>query len=292
MSNVLNRRQVVARGILAVPVLVGAFRRQGATASVESRLTELEARSGGRLGVAALDLASGRRIGHRADERFAMCSTFKFLAAALVLSRVDRGQERLDRRIVFTREDLVTFSPVTEQRAGGEGMTVAELCDAAMTRSDNTAGNLLLASFGGPAALTAWVRSLGDGVTRLDRIEPDLNDVPAGDPRDTTTPRAMTDHLNRIVLGEVLSPASRTRITEWLIANTTGNDRIRAGLPKHWRVGDKTGTGYHGATNDVGVTWPPDRQPLIISVYYAGSTAAGAARSAVIAEAARIVSGA
>ena len=292
MSNVLTRRQVLARGILAFPVLVGAFGRQGSTASSESRLADLEAKSGGRLGVAALDLATGRRIAHRGDERFAMCSTFKFLAAAHVLARVDRGEERLDRRIVFTRQDIVTYSPVTEKRVGGEGMTMAELCEAAMTVSDNTAGNLLLASFGGPAGLTTWVRSLGDGVTRLDRIEPELNDVPPGDPRDTTTPAAMTENLNRIVLGDVLSQPSRDRITRWLVASTTGNDRLRAGLPNGWRVGDKTGTGYHGATNDVGVAWPPDRRPLVISVYYAGSSATAAVRSAVIAEAARIVSSA
>lgn len=286
----LTRRRVFARGILALPVLVGAFRRQGSTAAPEPRLADLEAKSGGRLGVAALDLTTGRRIAHRGDERFAMCSTFKFLAASLVLARVDRGEERLDRRIVFTQQDIVTYSPVTEKRVGGEGMSMAELCEAAMTVSDNTAGNLLLASFGGPAGLTTWVRSLGDAVTRLDRIEPELNDVPPGDPRDTTTPAAMTENLNRIVVGDVLSQPSRNRIIAWLVASTTGNDRLRAGLPNGWRVGDKTGTGYHGATNDVGVAWPPGRAPFIISVYYTGSTATAAARSAVIAEAARIVS--
>jgi beta-lactamase class A len=253
-------------------------------------LKELETRHGGRLGVAALDLATGRRVTHRGNERFAMCSTFKFLAAALVLSRVDRGEERLDRRIAVRREDLVTYSPVTEQRAGGHGMTVAELCDAALTVSDNTAGNLILASFGGPPALTAFVRSLGDSVTRLDRIETELNEATPGDPRDTTSPNAMTGNLHRIAMGGVLSPPSRERLIAWLIASTTGASRLRAGFPSGWRVGDKTGSGNHGATNDIAVAWPPDREPLLVSAYYAESSASAIDRSAVLADVARIVS--
>lgn len=290
MSNTLTRREILARGVLALPVLIGAFRRQGAPAGFEARLADLEAKHGGRLGVAALDLATGRRIAYRGDERFAMCSTFKFLAAALVLSRVDRGEERLDRRITFTQHDIVTYSPMTEKRVGGEGMTVAELCHAAMTVSDNTAGNLLLASFGGPPAVTAYARSLGDTVTRLDRIEPDLNEATPGDPRDTTSPLAMLGNLNRIVLGDALSTASRTRLTDWLVANTTGNARLRAGFPKEWRIGDKTGSGNHNSTNDIAVAWPPSRAPILVSAYYAESDAPAAERYGVLASVARIVS--
>jgi beta-lactamase class A len=282
-----TRRQTLA--MFAAPLFAGAFRRQGLTDRQESRLAELEARYGGRLGVAALDPASGRRIVHRGDDRFAMCSTFKFLAAALVLSRVDRGEERLDRRIVFSERDLVTYSPVTERRVSGQGMTVAELCEAAMTASDNTAGNLLLAGFGGPPALTAFARSLGDTITRLDRIETELNEATPGDPRDTTSPNAMADNLNRIVLGNVLAARSRDRLVEWLVACTTGAARLRAGFPAGWRVGDKTGSGNHGVTNDIAVAWPPDRKPLIVATYYAESSASATDRNTVLAAVARII---
>jgi beta-lactamase class A len=274
--------------MLVTPWLAQALTRPAAS-DVKARLVELEGRSGGRLGVAALDLGSGQRIGHRGDERFAMCSTFKFLAVAFVLGRVDRGEERLDRRITFSEQDLVAYSPVTKDHAGGRGLTIEELCDAAITVSDNTAGNLLLAGFGGPVALTAYVRSLGDSVTRLDRIETDLNEATPGDPRDTTTPSAMLDNIRRIVLGDQLSARSREQLTAWLVASKTGASRLRAGLPKHWRVGDKTGTGEHGATNDIAVAWPPDRGPLILSAYYAESTAPIEKRSAVLADVARIV---
>ncbi len=255
-------------------------------------MANLEAVHGGRLGVAVLDTGRRTRIEHRADERFPLCSTFKFLAAALVLARIDRGEETLDRRIVYTEAELVPYSPVTEQFAGVEGMTLADLCAAALTRSDNTAGNLLLASFGGPAVLTAYARELGDSVTRLDRIEPALNEAAPGDPRDTTTPAAMLANLEKIVLGDALSPSSRERMTAWLLANTTGNARLRAGLPPDWRIGDKTGSSTNGVANDIAVLWPPDRPPLVIAAYYlAGSPSALEARDAVLADVARIVAG-
>src|SRR4051794_38396873 len=220
MAVAITRRAALAGALLATP----AWRRAWATdeGGAPGRLAALEARSGGRLGVAALDTGTGARIGRREDERFALSSTFKFLAAAFVLARVDRGEERLERRVVFTERDLVTYSPATKEHVGPEGMSVGELCEAAMTLSDNTAGNLLLASFGGPAALTAFARTLGDEVTRLDRIETELNEAAPGDPRDTTTPSAMVENLRRLLFGEVLSPASRERLAAWLVANTTG----------------------------------------------------------------------
>src|SRR5262249_24079474 len=176
--------------------------------SVEARLAELEARSRGRLGVAVLNVATGRLIGNRIDERFAMCSTFKALAAAFVLARVDRGEKRLDRRIAFSEQELVRPYAATKPHVGLDGMTVMELCEAAVTVSDSTAANLLLASFGGPTALTAYLRSLGDSVTRLDRVELDLNRVEPGDPRDTTSPTAMVRTLRQLILGNGLSEAS------------------------------------------------------------------------------------
>jgi beta-lactamase class A len=255
-------------------------------------LSRLEAESGGRLGVAVLDTQAGARMGHRADQPFPMCSTFKVLAVGAILSRVDADAEKLDRRIVFTKADLVPYSPVTERQLGGDGMSLAELCEAAITRSDNTAANLLLASLGGPAKLTTFVRTLGDQVTRLDRIEPDLNEALPDDPRDTTTPNAMLSNLGKLVLGEALSSASRDQLKAWMISNKTGDARLRAGLPAGWRVGDKTGSGARGTANDVAVIWPADRAPILVSVYLTGASGSTDQQNATIAAVARAVSAA
>jgi len=292
---VVSRRGALAGSLLALPVLAAlpAAARAQANPDAEARLAELERAQGGRLGVAALNLATGARIGHRADERFLLCSTFKALAAALVLARVDRKEERLDRRIVFSEKDVVaTASDVTKRRVGGAGMTVAELCDAAVTYSDNTAGNLLLASFGGPAGLTAFLRSTGDQVTRLDRREPELNAYAApGDPRDTTTPAAMLETLRRLLFGDVLSSPSRHQLAAWLVTNKTGDARLRAGFPAGWLVGDKTGTGGNpeASTNDVAVAWTPDRGAIVVTAYCELPSKTPEQRSAVIAEIGRIV---
>jgi beta-lactamase class A len=275
----IARRTIFAAPLLTLP----AFANDTGAA-----LADLERRNGGRLGVAVLDTANGHRAGLRSDERFPLTSTFKFLAAALVLARVDRGQDRLDRRIVFSADDLVTYSPVTKDHVGPAGMSVAEICKAAVTLSDNTAGNLMLASFGGPAALTAYARSLGDGLTRLDRIETALNEAAPGDPRDTTTPSAMLGNIQRLLVGDALSTESRQRLTQWLLDSKTGAKRLRAGLPSDWRVGDKTGGGDNGTANDIAVAWPPGRAPILVAVYFTGSTIADDARNAVIADAGRI----
>jgi beta-lactamase class A len=287
----ITRRAALAGVVLSVPALASPWASLQAAeiGKAETRLAELEARSGGRIGVAVLHVATGRRAGHRANERFALCSTFKLLAAACVLARVDRGEERLDRRVVFTARDIVAYSPATQARTGGAGMTLAELCHAAITLSDNTAGNLLLASFGGPTGLTAFARSLGDEVTRLDRIETELNEATPGDPRDTTSPAAMLESMRQLVVGDALSEASRAQLTDWLVANTTGDRRLRAGLPKDWRVGDKTGSGGNGATNDVAVAWPPGRGPILVTAYHAEAPGSADAHNAVLAEVGRIV---
>lgn len=253
------------------------------------QLMALERRHGGRLGVAVYVADTGRRINHRGEQRFPMCSTFKFLAAAQVLARVDRGEEDLQRPIVFDDEVLVTYSPVTQSRTGPPGMTVAELCHAAVAVSDNTAANLLLATLGGPGGLTAFVRSLGDRHTRLDRIEPELNEATPGDPRDTTTPAAMLADMRALLLGDRLSPSSRTRLGDWLVASTTGGKRLRAGFPPDWRAGDKTGTSGNGVFNDIAIAWPPGRGPRLVTAYYAGSSASAAQADAVLAEVGRIV---
>jgi beta-lactamase class A len=257
-------------------------------ALLPAALTRIEAEHGGRLGVAVLDTGSGRQAGHRTEERFPLCSTFKFLAAAFVLARVDRKEESLTRRIVYAKGDLVPYSPVTEKHVGGEGLTVGEICEAAMTLSDNTAGNLLLGSFGGPAGLTAHMRSLGDQVTRLDRWETALNEARPGDPRDTTTPAAMGEILRQTVCGTALSASSREQLTAWLVANRTGDKRLRAGVPKGWRVGDKTGSGENNTTNDIAVIWPPGRAPIIVAAYYVEARVPDDERNAALSEVGRL----
>ncbi|WP_437958308.1 class A beta-lactamase [Sorangium sp. So ce119] len=253
-------------------------------------LARIEAQLGGRLGVAALDTANGARIGHRAGERFAMCSTFKALLAANLLARVDQGQLALDHRVTYREADLLEHAPVTRARLAEGGLTVEELCAAAVETSDNTAANLLLAQIGGPAGLTAYLRSLGDQVTRLDRDEPALNSSLPGDPRDTTTPDAMTDTCRTILVDErALRQASRARLTAWMVRSTTGLARLRAGLPSDWVVGDKTGTGANGAANDVAVAWPPSRAPIVIACFVNAPAASAEARNAAHAEVARLV---
>ncbi len=246
-------------------------------------LARIEAGTGGRLGVAVIDTSTGLQGGYRTAERFPICSTFKVLASGAILARVDAGQEQLSRRVYFTASDVVANSPITKGRVGGQGMTLAELCAAAIDYSDNTAGNMLLRQIGGPAGLTAFARALGDPVTRLDRIETALNEALSGDPRDTTTPQAMLADLEALTLGSVLSVTSRDQLVAWLKANTTGGTRLRAGLPKDWQVGDKTGTGDRGTANDIAIAWPPVRKPILVTVYLTGATVSAEAQSAAIA---------
>jgi beta-lactamase class A len=286
----MNRRNALRAGLLGAAALVlsPGIARESAGTDAHARLARLERRHGGRLGVAILDTASGHHVMHRGEERFLMCSTFKLLAVAAVLARVDRGAERLDRRIVIAPSALLAYAPVTRQHVGTPGMRVDELCRAAITVSDNTAANLLLASLGGPSAVTGFVRGLGDPVTRLDRIEPVLNVGSPGDIRDTTTPHAMLATMRKLLLGDVLAASSRQRLIAWLLACRTGVEQLRAGFPHDWVAGDKTGSGSHGETNDVAVVWPPGRKPLLVTAYYADSPVGAVERKRVLAEVGRI----
>ena len=234
-----------------------------------ARFRALEERYGARLGVHAHDVSTGRTLAHRDDERFPMCSTFKTLAVAAVLRDLDHDGTFLARRLHYTAAYVARsgWSPVagsTENIA--RGMTVAELCDATIRFSDNTAANLLLRELGGPTAITRFARSTGDPVTRLDRWEPRLNSAEPWRITDTTTPRAIARTYGRLVLGRVLEPADRALLTDWLLRNTTSLARFRKGLPADWTVADKTGGGEYGTNNDVGVTWPPDGGPILLSV--------------------------
>ncbi|HEY8903347.1 MAG TPA: class A beta-lactamase [Chthoniobacterales bacterium] len=257
---------------------------------VAPRLAALEAKCGGKLGVAALGNGNGQQIGYRQKERFAMCSTFKLLLAAAVLARVDAGNESLDRRVPYRESDLLSYAPITRKHASAGSMSVGELCAAAIQYSDNTAANLLLSTLGGPAGVTHWLRSLGDETTRLDRIEPDLNTNIPGDPRDTTTPAAMVATMQKLLTGDALSVASRTQLARWLIGNTTGDTRLRAGLDPAWIAGDKTGTGDCGAANDVAVIWPKKgAMPWFVVVFVSAPDATPAVRDAEIADVGRII---
>jgi beta-lactamase class A len=276
---------------MAGTVALGSSGPGGARAATDGfaglarEFARIEAARGGRLGVAVLDTGSGRRAGHRQDERFPMGSTYKLLAAGAVLARADAGRESMERRIRFTRDDLVTYSPVTEKAVGGEGMTLDALCEATMITSDNTAGNLLLDALGGPAGLTAWLRQLGDSVTRLDRKETALNEAAPGDARDTTSPAAMLVDLRALAVGSALSASAQQHLQGWLRNNRTGDARLRARLPQGWRAGEKTGTSAHGTSNDVGLLWPPgDAAPVLVSAYLTGGAADGTVRDAALAE--------
>jgi beta-lactamase class A len=253
------------------------------------QIAAIERDIGGQIGVAVFDTASGRGVEYHATDRFPLCSTFKFLAAAAVLQRIDQRQEHLDRRIPYTAVDLLEWAPITREHLREGSMTLDALCAAAIEYSDNTAGNLLLQTIGGPARLTDYVRSLGDSVTRLDRVEPDLNSAIKGDERDTTSPAAMVSDLNALLLEDRLSPESRERLTNWLVANTTGAKRLRSGLPPTWRVGDKTGTGDNGAVGDIAIAWPPNRAPILIAVYLTDSTASAEALNEAFVETARVI---
>jgi len=239
--------------------------------------------------VAAVDTSNDKHLDYRAEERFPMCSTFKFLAAAAVLKRVDEKKERLERFVPYNAKDILEYAPVTREHLNEGGMTLGALCEAAIEQSDNTAGNLLLNAIGGPGGLTNFVRALGDRVTRLDRIEPELNSAIPGDERDTTTPAAISSNMQRLLLGDALSEASRRKLDDWLQRNETGGSMIRAGVPKTWSVGDKTGRGANGATNDIAIMRPPGRAPILLAIYSVGSTATVNDREAAIAEVTKVV---
>ena len=290
---------ITRRSLMAASLLIGAAGSRRAfaepstsalpnpVADARNALVDLESKHGGRLGVAIVDGSGIPPVHLHGDQRFALCSTFKVLAAGFVLARVDAGTESLQRRIVFGKDAIIPYAPVTSLRVGEPGMTLGELCEAAVTLSDNSAANLVLASFGGPVALTAWLRSIRDEVTRLDDIEPGLNDVPPGEVRNTTTPVAMAETLRRLLFGSVLSHGAQAQLADWMVGCETGDKRLRAGIPPDWRVGDKTGT-FHTVTNDIAAMWPPRRRPRLVTAFYVDGEGTEADRDAVLAEVGRI----
>lgn len=251
-------------------------------------LVDLESRYGVRLGVSATNVHTGRTVSYRDGERFALLSTFKTYAVAAVLHEHPIGSGYLDTAITYTAADLVANSPVTSTRVA-TGMTVAELCEAAITRGDNTAGNLLLEELGGPAGVTDFARTVRDPRTRLDRWETELNTAIPGDPRDTTTPAAIAGAYRSFVLGDALGEPERARLTAWLLATTTGGERIRAGVPSDWKTADKTGSGDYGSANDVAITWTPSGEPIVIAVLSTKTTQNAEYDNALLADTARAV---
>jgi beta-lactamase class A len=282
MTMELDRRALLAAvpGLIAWPALAQDAR---------SALAAYESDTGGRIGLYAEDFKTGAKIAWRADERFVMCSTFKASLAAFVLRRVDGGQDHLERLIPYGPQDLLGYAPVAKQNLSRGAMSVADMCEAAVEYSDNTCANLLLARVGGPAALTAFWRSIGDAVSRLDHNEPMLNRSPPGDPHDTTTPAAMAGNLRRLTLGEVLSPGARDRLIGWMLNCKTGNDRLRSGIPRDWRIGDKTGNNGEDAFGDIAVAWPERDRPILISAYTQGGSPTATRVAAIFADIGRIV---
>nr|WP_158883197.1 class A beta-lactamase [Amycolatopsis anabasis] len=277
LNEPVSRRAVLFGGLAGAGVALAACASPSTGApppnpppvdAARAELSALEARFGGRLGVYAVDTGSGAAVGHRADERFLLCSTLKTLVVSAILRSHQRQPGLLDRVIHYDRAQLLSHAPVTSRHVA-DGMTVAALCEAAITQSDNTAANLLFQVLGGPPAVTDFARSLGDPLTRADRTEPELNVSAPGDERDTSTPARMAADLRALALGDALDPAGRELLGGWLRANVTGGKSIRAGLPAGWPVGDKTGSGAQGEVNDVAVVWPPGRAPLVIAVYTA-----------------------
>lgn len=291
LSQNISRRSALG-ALLAVPVAACAPKSSPASQADEpgpdQELAALERRFDARLGLFARNAQTGRTLVNRAHERAAMCSTFKVYAAGALLRRHGLAGGYFDRLITYGRGDLVDHSPITETRVG-TGMTVGELCAAALQHSDNTAANLLLRELGGPRAIAPFARSIGDDKTRLDRWETELNTVVPGDERDTTTPAAYAAGLQRLLLGDVLAEPERRVLTDWMIGNTTGDDRIRAGVPREWRTADKTGGGSYGVANDVAVTWTSVGTPIVIALFTGRHREHDDYDDALLAEAARVV---
>ena len=271
--------------LLSVVVIATA----GETPTNAASFTDLERQhAGSRIGVTAIDLSTNRRVDYRADERFVMCSTFKVLAAAAVLKRVDENKEKLDRFVRYGEAQLLSYAPVTRKHVKEGGMTLEALCAAAIEQSDNTAANLLLEAIGGPEKWTEFARSLGDKVSRLDHKEPELNIARPGQDDDTTTPAAMCADLQRLLTSDSLSAASKAKLEGWMQQNQTGLKMIRASTPADWKVGDKTGRNSDsGATNDIAVARPPSGGPIFLAIYMVDPTGPQEARDQLVADVAK-----
>jgi beta-lactamase class A len=279
----LSRALAVAAGLAAL--LAAPVSASSADDPITAAARKAETALGGRLGLMIVDTETGRRWQYQAQERFAMASTFKVLTCAALL---EAGDKALSRRIRIEAADILDHSPVTSGRVG-ESMTAEELCGATLRTSDNTAANLVLQSLGGPKRVTSFLRSIGDTTTRLDRMEPWLNEARPGDPRDTTTPEAMAQTIGALLLGDGLSADGRSQLSTWMEANSVSDGMLRAGVPSDWRVADRSGAGGHGTRGIVAVMWPPGRRPIIAAIYLTGTGKSLVKRDAAIAEIGRAI---
>jgi beta-lactamase class A len=246
--------------------------------SVQEAIRAAESQLGARVGVAIHDTGSDRSWLHRADERFPMASTAKVPVCATLLHG---GAAAAARSITLRPTDLQSYSPVTK-RLVGESLPASELCAITLRTSDNTAVNKVLEVLGGPSSVTAFLREIGDAITRLDRDEPTLNEGKPGDPRDTTTPRAMAATLEELILGSALSPHARGQMQAWMESNEVAGSLLRAVIPADWRIADRSGAGGHGTRGIVAIMWPPDREPVVAAIYLTGTEASMEARDAAI----------
>ncbi len=284
----LYRSQIVALLFLILFFSSRSVVQASENEEIAKEFAVLEAKTKSRIGVAAFDVSTKRRVEYRAEEPFLMCSTFKTLAVAAILKRVDENKEKLDRFVKYGEADLLTYAPVTRTHVKEGGMTLEALCATAIQQSDNTAANLVLDAVGGPKGVTELARSLGDKFTRLDRKEPELNTPGADREMDSTRPGAMGDDLQRLLMTDVLSPASRTRLETWMQGTETGLQLIRTIIPPDWKMGDKTGRSGDGATNDVAVLRPPTGGPIFIAVYTVYPGGKPEEQSKLVADAAKI----
>lgn len=261
----------------------GAMDRDSAAAKlILDTARQIETQLDARVGLAIHDTGTGTRWHYNAHQRFPMTSTFKVLACGALLARSDISATDLSRQVLISRSDIVTYSPVTTGWIG-QRISLDTLCATTMRTSDNTAANKVLQALGGPAAITEFLRSIGDDVTRLDRWETELNDAAPGDRRDTTTPAAMSHTLKKLLLGDALSMSAKTKLTQWMVANEVGEPLLRAGIPNNWRIGDRTGAGNHGSRGIVAIIWPPDQAPLIAVIYITQTDASMEQRNEAIA---------
>ena len=256
--------------------------------TLQKKIEMLENKSGGKLGLTVVDTSDGTTYSWRGDEKFPLCSTSKVMVVAAILKKSESNTNLLAKKITINKSDIANYNPITSKYIDSS-MTITELSKAALQYSDNAAMNKLLSYLGGPRYATQFARTIGDKAYRLDRNEPGLNTAIPGDSRDTTTPSAMAETLNKLILGNALKKEQKAKLTEWMKGNTTGLNSIKAGLPAEWIVADKTGSGDYGTTNDVAVIWPKNHAPVILTTYFTQPEKDASARKDVLASAAKLI---
>lgn len=280
-------RTVSLLTLVATVCLLNACSEQPTEKDFTQKIHNLENESNGKIGISVINTANNKQLQSRGNETFSIQSTVKAIIAGAILKQSMNDPTLLDKKIHYQQSDIVFWSPITEKNVE-QGLTISELCAAAVSYSDNTATNLLITQLGGTQAVTDFARTLGDNFFRLDNYEPNMNSEP-NDPRDKSTPNAMANNLQQLLFGDILGVSQKDLFATWLKNNTTGDNQIRAGVPKGWVVGDKTGSGSYGITNDIGVLYPPNAEPIIVAIYFIQKDKDAKKREDVVAAATRIV---